>query len=339
MKKFPKPAVVFVLLLICIGVVFARKVCPNCGATNKDDAKYCKSCGYKFEKTGTSSRPLIRARVSVVSGVVEVKSIPENARVNIDGRSRGTTPLHIENLTPGQHELKLSKSGYRSYYGIFVIPKVLGTIVVTTIPSGAGIFLDGKSKGAASDSGLIIKDVPFGSHLLVAQLSGYEKEVRTVQLSRKQPLSVTAVKFKPQQGFLRVESDPSHAEFIINGKRVGSTSYFGSLEPARYQLSIAKLGFKEWSGYADVRRAETTFVFAPLVHLRPRKPAFLWVGLASLVGGGGGAVMGQLEYSKYQKAATPTDAERFRNSTQTWDLVRNIAAGIGALSIGAYILF
>ncbi len=341
-SKWPKLAVVLVLVVACIGMADAAKTCPNCGAENRDEARYCKNCGYRFEVRRTTPRrtlPLLRAQVSVEGGVVRLSSTPGGATVEVDGRARGRTPLQLRGLKPGQHELVLSRSGYRTYYGIFVIPKLEGTIVVTSIPPGAEILLDGEGYGVAVDTGLVIQDVPFGSHLLTAHLPGWEDDVRTVQLSAEEPVTVITMRLTTGMGFLRLESYPEGAEVTIDGKQVGSTSYFGMLAPARHRLSLTMPGFAQWNGYADVQQAETTFVAAALARLKTRKPALLWIGITALAGGAAGAVMGELSYRGYQDAATSDDAEEFRKKTEMWDLVRNIGAGIGAAGIGAYIVF
>ncbi len=340
-RKSPKLIVVLLLLIAFAGLVLAAKTCPNCGTDNRDDARFCKSCGYRFEvrRPAPARRSLIRTQVSVVQGVLEVSSTPTGARVKIDGEHRGTTSLSVRNLRPGQHSLEVSRTGYRTYYGVFVIPELKGRIVVTTVPAGAEVLLDSESTGIAGDSGLSIEDVPLGVHVLVARLSGYEDGVDTVELTAEQPVLEIVLRLELWKGFLRVDSRPDGAALAVNRSRVGLTSYFGTLAPARYELSLSKPGFTDWLGHVEVQPAETTFVLATLRRLRTRKPAFLWVGLVSLAGGGAAAVMGQLDYSKYQQASTPGDAERLRNSTEIWDLARNIAAGVGTLSIGAYLLF
>ena len=346
-KRLPKRILVLVLLLVFIGTVLAARTCPNCGTENPDNARFCKNCGYKFPARRVSparrSLPLIRARVSVETGVVRINSTPTGASVSIDGRRRGTTPLSVRDLTSGQHDLVLSKSGYRSYDGIFVIPKVQGTIVVTTVPSGAEILIDSKLAGVAGDAGLVVQDVAFGSHILLARLPGYDDEVKTVQLSSEQPVVLTTVAFQAGHGFLRVESDPQGAVLKLDGRQAGPTTYIGKLAPARYELLLIHPGFNDWEGEVEVLLKDTAFVFATLTPLRVRKPAFLWVGVATLAGGAAAAVMGQLAYSEYQDAAppdySPGDVEKLRKDTELYDWVRNIAGGIGVLSLGAYLVF
>ena len=47
-----------------------------------------------------------------VSGTVEVRSTPSNAGVTVDGRWRGRTPLTVEDLSFGQHAVRVVQPGY-----------------------------------------------------------------------------------------------------------------------------------------------------------------------------------------------------------------------------------
>jgi hypothetical protein len=46
-------------------------------------------------------------------GAIDVDSRPRGARVTIDGRVVGVTPLHAGDLSPGRHEVSIALPGYR----------------------------------------------------------------------------------------------------------------------------------------------------------------------------------------------------------------------------------
>jgi hypothetical protein len=46
-------------------------------------------------------------------GAIDVDSRPRGARVSIDGRVVGVTPLHAGDLSPGRHEVSIALPGYR----------------------------------------------------------------------------------------------------------------------------------------------------------------------------------------------------------------------------------
>lgn len=346
MTKHRTRAAVLLLVVVFVGMVLAAKTCPQCGTSNPDNAKFCKNCGYAFPdrpQPRPRPQPQLGASAQVEDGVVRITSTPPGATVSIDGRDRGTTPLTLDDLEPGRYGYRVSMSGYRSYSGAFTLREVLGSILVTTIPVGAEIVFDGDPVGVAGDSGLVIDEVRLGAHTVVARLDDYDDEVRTVLLSRDEPMAAAAIQFRDKLGFLLVESDPLGAAVELNGERVGTTRYFGKLVPARYDLRLTYPGFKAWKGNAAVSLRDTAYVLATLSAIRVRQPAFLWVGIAGLAAGAAGAVMGELTYSQYQDAAPPEyssdDIARMRQNTQIYDWVRNVGGGLGVFGILGYLIF
>jgi hypothetical protein len=327
-------------------MVLAARNCPQCGTSNPDNAKFCKNCGYAFPARPAPRprpQPQIGASAVVEDGVVRITSTPSGAAVSIDGSSRGATPLTLDDLEPGRYGYRVSRSGYRSYSGTFTVREVLGSVLVTTTPPGAEILLDGDLVGVAGDSGIVIEEVRLGAHTVVARLEGYDDEVRTLVLSRDEPVAAAAIQFRDKLGYLLVESDPLGAAVELNGERVGTTRYFGKLVPASYDLRLTYPGFNAWKGDATVSLRDTAYVLATLSAIRVRQPALLWVGLAGLAAGAAGAVMGELTYSQYQDAAPPEytsdEIARMRQNTQIYDWVRNVGGGLGVLGLLGYLVF
>ena len=52
--------------------------------------------------------------VEPISGILEIDSRPQGARVFLDGEERGETPLILEGIAVGGHELRLEKRGYQT---------------------------------------------------------------------------------------------------------------------------------------------------------------------------------------------------------------------------------
>jgi hypothetical protein len=49
------------------------------------------------------------------SGSLAVDSLPPGARVFLDGRLVGTTPVVVDRITPGSHVVRLERTGYRRW--------------------------------------------------------------------------------------------------------------------------------------------------------------------------------------------------------------------------------
>ncbi len=326
---------ILTLIFLCT-IAWAEKVCPNCGTVNRDDAKFCKKCGAKLpESEYRPSLPALRVDIDVTGNSVRITSQPSGATIRVDDVERGTTPLEIDNLSVGKHTVEARYSGYRTYYGSFNITARLATLVITSDPVGAEIWIDGVYKGRTTETGLVVSKVPFGSRSILARYSGYEDATKLVEVSSSGPIGVL-VKMGKGRGFLSVETKPTGAEVFANGRKIGVSNLLIGLAPDRYAVLCSKQGYFDWLGYADVKMGETTYVRETLQRLPRRQLPVLIASIAFLAGGAGAAIMGEQSYGLYQNAATKEDAVNYRQETERWDMIRNVALGIGSLGIGMY---
>ena len=88
-------------------------------------------------------------------GRLKVNSAPEGAAVYLDSESKGVTPVTIDQVSEGTHQLVISKQGYKNISKGVEIKKdqvteikenlmgQTGTLKVETTPAGAQVFMDG----------------------------------------------------------------------------------------------------------------------------------------------------------------------------------------------------
>lgn len=130
--------------------------------------------------------------VSLVPGSIDLKSVPSNASVVINGSYAGSTPLTVSGLDPGNYTLTLSKfdyekltvpakveSGAITEVSATLQPKT-GTLIINTSPAGAQILVDGENVGVAP---LTRESLSAGNHTINATLEEYlpaEEEVRVI---------------------------------------------------------------------------------------------------------------------------------------------------------------
>jgi hypothetical protein len=67
--------------------------------------------------------------VATVGGL-DVRSDPAKARVTIDGQYRGTTPLIVRDLPPGDHQVEIEAGGRRVRQTVRVEPGITSQLVV-----------------------------------------------------------------------------------------------------------------------------------------------------------------------------------------------------------------
>jgi hypothetical protein len=153
-----------------------------------------------------------------------VRSTPANARVTIDGRDYGRTPLPVRDLTTGPHRVRVTRDGYvaaerrivitaarRSQAMNFelarasVAPRVApatpapstpgtagrfaGTLIVDSRPAGAKVYVDGKLAGTTP---LSMPDVRAGEHAIRIERDGYRLWSSSVRVVAAEQNRVTA---------------------------------------------------------------------------------------------------------------------------------------------------
>jgi len=140
-----------------------------------------------------------RAPVTAAPGLVAVDSLPQGAQIQVDGRadSNWVTPFTVAQLAPGSHTLVISKSGYTTETKVFTIaagskntlsvhlnPLAAG-VSVTSDPSGASIFVDGRDSGRPTPSALTVEK---GSHSVLVRKPGFLDETMTADVQPGQTI-------------------------------------------------------------------------------------------------------------------------------------------------------
>lgn len=153
--------------------------------------------------TVQAGRPtLVREKLARQSGTIEITSVPGGAVVMLDGkRQRGVTPLTINGAKVGRHEVRVSLKGHETWVNEIEVHasstvRVMadlagrsGTLLVSSTPKGADVFVDGDNQGKT----IVSLTLTPGKHTLRVEKDGYRPEIREVTLgpAEKRSLSVT----------------------------------------------------------------------------------------------------------------------------------------------------
>lgn len=134
------------------------------------------------------------------TGAVTVKSNISKAKVYIDGKYQGETPV-TKTLSAGNYEIEIRKDGYitgketvrverdKSKTVSILLDKSSGSIKVSSDPSGAKIYLDGAYTNTTPDT---IADLKAGSYKIKVIKDGYREYTATVSVSEGQEAEVSA---------------------------------------------------------------------------------------------------------------------------------------------------
>lgn len=167
-------------------------------------------------------------------GNLIVSTNNETANFEIGGRIHSGKELRLTSemtgLKPGNYKLKISKNGYMdsymdvnitegetSYHEVKLVP-ITTNLSITTMPSGANIFIDGNYAGT---SPFYTEGVIIGTHKIKIAHNDYIVEERLIILEENKSGSLDiALK---NHAIIKIESNPSGAEVMINGEHEGKS--------------------------------------------------------------------------------------------------------------------
>ena len=82
-------------------------------------------------RAGVQTAQYVEMQGVATTGVLEVRSEPSRARVSIDGQARGSTPLTLRDVTPGDYQVVLERGGRTATQMVHVEP---GATAQLTVP-------------------------------------------------------------------------------------------------------------------------------------------------------------------------------------------------------------
>jgi hypothetical protein len=176
-------------------------------------------------------------KTTAKNGQLQIRTEPSGARVTVDGIPRGTSPITVAELTPGEHAVALESDLGSVKQTIVVESGVTASLVVpmgaTTTPTASNAPVSGWISVSAPIDVQILEDGrPIGTNLsdrimvsagrheieIVNEAVGYRVS-RTLQVTAGK---VSAIKLEMPQGTLALNAQP-WAEVWLDGERVGET--------------------------------------------------------------------------------------------------------------------
>ncbi len=219
-------------------------------------------------------------QVFVQQSELKLVSQPEGAKVEIDGWSEPNwiTPFTASHLAAGHHALVFTKAGYlqqtRSIESIAAksvdvsaeLTPAVSTLVVTSNPQGANVWVDGKDSGMTTPAQLTVEK---GFHRLAVRKTGFRDAAVEETLSEGQTLSFSPVllSLDPQsedgkstnllrrifgtdtipdgKGLVHIRTDPEGASIVVDGKAAPKkTNARWPADPGVYSIVLQMSGYK-----------------------------------------------------------------------------------------------
>lgn len=233
----------------------------------------------------------------VTENQIDVSSSPPGASIWVDGKDTGLkTPSLIKKMNKGIHEVKLILSGYEAFEiqvnvsgNVMVTGNLVksgtpqGTATLATSPSGATVIIQGKNYGKTPVS---IPLAP-GTYSVEFSLTGYKKEIKTIQVTVDQTTTLTVTLTKnpvtppptnpppskpppstppptkppvtvPKTGTLKVTTSPAGAEVYIDGTFKGMSPLTITLPNGSHSVKVVLEGYESASKSVSITGGQTT---------------------------------------------------------------------------------
>jgi hypothetical protein len=218
------------------------------------------------------------------SCTLQVASTPPGAKVLVDGRLKGISPLEVTGLKPGRLTVEAQKKGYALWKEQVLIREdrpleinaVLkeirsdGTIRITSDLNQARWYLDGVYAGRTPD---VMKNVPPGTHRITVKGKGYSDWSEMVHVPAGEQVKIharlrtKAQETEPQECRLYVDTDPEDALVKIMNIRPKYHSGM-SLAPGNYHLNVSAPGFVENDQWITLSKGEERHINIELTKVR-----------------------------------------------------------------------
>jgi hypothetical protein len=270
------------------------------------------------------------------TGYFSLNSVPSGADTYFDGIFQGETPVVVEVSTTGNpsHTISMSLDGYEpwssTYQGnpaagqsipitatLTPSPQV-GSIYVTSSPSGAVAYLDGTK---TSVTPCTFSNIPAGSHTIEIYLSGYQDFSTSVNVQKGVTATVSAT-LSPvvSSGSLSISTTPSGATVYLDQIYRGVTKVtVGNLAAGTHTLNLVKAGYKDVTETVNVVAGTTTYFSTTLES--DAAPQYATVSISS--NPPGASVYGDGVYVGTTRSGGPLDFTQVKPGTHTLLLTKS----------------
>jgi formylglycine-generating enzyme required for sulfatase activity len=185
---------------------------------------------------------------------VTVESKPAGAKVMLDGRELGVTPLQTD-IDAGSYTLSLAAEGFKTWETSVQVaantPLKIGPIelglpdarvTVRSTPPDADVAVGGRYRGRTP---LEIDLSPGMEHDIVLNKAGYEQARRRVPARAAERLALE-VTLKPILGEVTVRGEPADAQLFIDGRPRGPAQQTLSLPATQLSLEVRRDGYEPY---------------------------------------------------------------------------------------------
>ena len=256
-------------VVLCDGVTQETPPVTITGLAPGEHLIVATKTGYQEERRTIVLEPGQRLAVDLklqpLYGLVLVQSSPAGAEVEVNGASRGKTPLLLTDLPLGSYRVKLSAPGYltkeidlklESRVPVKVEASLRSdsaALEIASEPPGARVLVNGADRGTTPCT---VDRIREGDCRIELLLEGYEPYRRELRLSAGQTESINVV-LKPLPAELTVVSIPPRARIYVDNQFSGEAPVvLKNLEPGSYRIRAELVGHEPVARTVTLGRAQ-----------------------------------------------------------------------------------
>lgn len=209
----------------------------------------------RVEVEGRGEKQMLKATLLPAYSPVTIESLPAGARVSVDGREIGVTPLTTE-LDAGSFTMRLAAEGYRNWESSIQVlantPQRIGPVelglpdghlTVRSVPAQADVAIGGRYRGRTP---LEVELAPGVEHEIVINRAGYEPARRRVPVRAAERIAIQ-VTLKPVLGEVTVRGEPPDAVLYVAGEARGPANQTLSLPATETSVEVRRTGFETFA--------------------------------------------------------------------------------------------
>ena len=234
-------------------------------------------CDMYHAETGSvtvNEKTVINKTLRPAFGYINISTSPEQgAKVSVDGKYIGVSPITTDKLASGTHTVRVMKEMYKMKEQSFTVNDgqttnanitMTANFVNVTVntDSQSDIYVDEEYKGKGRWTGRISE----GSHIFEARKANHKASKKTIDLVLGKNETITLEAPKPINGSIEINSSPMEANIYIDGKNYGTTpNYINEIIIGTHELKLEKQGCTTITKSITIKEGETLSVNEKLV--------------------------------------------------------------------------
>lgn len=141
-------------------------------------------------------------------------------------------------------------------------------VTVETTPSGAKVYVDGRDKGIACQSGPSCKPrMTKGSHKLILELDGFKTLEETISVTgaaQRFAFTLQPAPARLEVKTLATNTGAQGGEIFVDGTLAGTVPATLDLAPGKHMIEVRRAGFQPYSESIEVKGGESRPLFIAL---------------------------------------------------------------------------